>query len=109
MRSDPFGRPNQRRVMVDSSPSIACRRTFPASAVSLSQTPLSAPAGSPNDSAFDPGTVFDFHEHHPLIFPAGCSVDGPVEFEMYIAYQYTSGPELFHHQPAPSRLESVNR
>ena len=65
--------------------------------------------GERDDTAFNLGTVFDFNEHHHLLFSAGCSIDGPTEFQMYIAYQFTFGPELFHHVPAPRPLESMNR
>ena len=65
--------------------------------------------GEQDDTAFNLGTVFDFNEHLHLLFCAGCSIDGPTEFQMYIAYQFTFGPELFHHLPAPRRLEGANR
>jgi hypothetical protein len=49
-----------------------------------------------DDTAFNVGTVIDFSEHHHLLFSAGRSIDGPTEFQCYIAYQFTFGPELFH-------------
>jgi len=65
--------------------------------------------GERDDTAFNLGTVFDFSEYHHLLFSAGCSIDGPTEFQMYIAYQFTFGPELFRHAPMPRRLEGMNR
>jgi hypothetical protein len=52
--------------------------------------------GVRHDTAFNLGTVIDFSEHHHLLFSAGRSIDGPTEFQCYIAYQFTFGPELFH-------------
>lgn len=59
--------------------------------------------GERDDTAFNLGTVFDFSEHHHLLFSAGRSIDGPTEFQMYIAYQFTFGPEWFHHPNAAPR------
>ncbi len=53
-------------------------------------------------------TAIDINEHRHLLFSAGCSIDGPTEFQMYIAYQFTFGPELFHRGHAPRLLEGVN-
>ena len=64
--------------------------------------------GERDDTAFNLGTVFDFNEHHHLLFSAGCSIDGPTEFQMYIAYQLTFGPELFHRDHAPRRLAGLD-
>jgi len=64
--------------------------------------------GEPDDTAFNLGTVFDLSEHHHLLFSAGCSIDGPTEFQMYIAYQFTFGPELFHHERSPALLPELN-
>jgi hypothetical protein len=44
------------------------------------------------DTAFNLGTVIDFGEHHHLLFSAGRSIDGPTEFQAYVAYQLTFGP-----------------
>ncbi len=66
-------------------------------------------AGERDDTAFNLGTVFDFNEHHHLLFSAGRSIDGPTKFQMYIAYQFTFGPELFHHARAPRLPAGVNR
>jgi len=66
-------------------------------------------AGERGDTAFNLGTVFDLSEHHHLLFSAGCSIDGPTEFQMYIAYQFTFGPGLFHHEHAPRLLEGTSR
>jgi hypothetical protein len=52
--------------------------------------------GGRDDTAFNLGTVIDFTEHQHLLFSAGRSFSGPTEFQCYIAYQFTFGPELFH-------------
>jgi hypothetical protein len=52
--------------------------------------------GGRSDSAFNLGTVIDFTEHQHLLFSAGRSIDGPTDFQCYIAYQFTFGPEFFH-------------
>lgn len=53
-------------------------------------------AGGPSDTAFNIGTVIDFSEHQHLLFSAGRSIDGPTDFQCYIAWQFTFGPEIFH-------------
>ena len=60
----------------------------------------STQTGARDDTAFNLGTVFDFSVHHHLLFSAGRSIDGPIEFQMYIAYQFTFGPEWFRHSSA---------
>jgi hypothetical protein len=40
-------------------------------------------------TAFNVGTVIDFTENHHLLFSVGRSIDGPVGFQCYIAYQFT--------------------
>lgn len=52
--------------------------------------------GGRDDTAFNVGTVIDFTEHQHLLFSAGRSIDGPTDFQCYIAYQFTFGPEFFH-------------
>ncbi len=52
--------------------------------------------GQPDDTAFNIGTVVDFTEHQHLLFSAGRSLDGPTDFQCYIAWQFTFGPEFFH-------------
>ena len=52
--------------------------------------------GGRNDTAFNVGTIIDFTGHQHLLFSAGRSLDGPTDFQAYIAYQFTFGPELFH-------------
>jgi hypothetical protein len=47
-------------------------------------------------TAFNIGTVIDFTEHQHLLFSAGRSIDGPTDFQVYIAWQFTFGPEFFH-------------
>ena len=49
-------------------------------------------AGKRADTAFNLGTVVDFSDHHHLLFSAGRSIDGPTEFQVYVAYQLTFGP-----------------
>jgi hypothetical protein len=66
-------------------------------------------SGERDDTAFNLGTVFDFNEHHHLLFSAGRSVDGPTEFQMYVAYQFTFGSELFHRGHTPRLLQGMNR
>jgi hypothetical protein len=51
--------------------------------------------GGANDTAFNVGTVIDFSEQHHLLFTAGRSIDGPTEFQCYIAYQFTFDNSLF--------------
>ena len=47
-------------------------------------------------TAFNIGTVIDFSEHQHLLFSAGRSIDGPVNFQCYIAWQFTFDNSLFH-------------
>jgi hypothetical protein len=49
-----------------------------------------------DDTAFNIGTVIDLTEHQHLLFSAGRSVDGPTDFQCYVAYQFTFGSEFFH-------------
>lgn len=48
------------------------------------------------DTAFNIGTIMDFSEHQHLLFSTGRSMDGPTDFQVYVAWQFTFGPELFH-------------
>ena len=48
------------------------------------------------DTAFNIGTVIDCTEHQHLLLSAGRSIEGPTDFQGYIAYQLTFGPEFFH-------------
>jgi hypothetical protein len=52
--------------------------------------------GRRSDTAFNLGTVIDFTEHQHLLFSAGRSIDGPTDFQVYVAYEFTFGPEFFH-------------
>ena len=52
--------------------------------------------GGRDDTAFNIGTVIDFSEHQHLLFSAGRSLDGPTDFQCYIAWQFAFGSELFH-------------
>lgn len=54
-----------------------------------------AESGGRGDTAFNVGAVIDFNEHQHLLFSAGRSLDGPVDFQIYAAWQFTFGPELF--------------
>ena len=49
-------------------------------------------SGKRADTAFNLGLVFDFNDHHHLLWSVGRSIDGPTEFQMYLAYQLTVGP-----------------
>jgi len=52
--------------------------------------------GGRDDTAFNVGTVIDFTDHQHLLLSAGRSLDGPTDFQCYIAWQFTFGPEFFH-------------
>jgi Putative MetA-pathway of phenol degradation len=47
-------------------------------------------------TAFNVGAIYDFNDHHHLLFSAGRSFSGPVDFQCYIAYQFTFDNSLFH-------------
>jgi hypothetical protein len=47
-------------------------------------------------TAFNVGTVLDLSEQHHLLFSVGRSLDGPVNFQCYIAWQFTFDNSLFH-------------
>jgi hypothetical protein len=47
-------------------------------------------------TGFNVGTVIDFNDHQHLLFSVGRSIDGPVDFQCYIAYQFTFDNSLFH-------------
>ena len=49
-------------------------------------------ADDEGDTAFNLGAVIDFSEHHHFLISAGRSIDGPTEFQGYVAYQLTFGP-----------------
>jgi len=55
-----------------------------------------AEIGGRDDTAFNIGTVIDFSEHQHLLFSAGRSIDGPTDFQCYIAWQFTFDNGLFH-------------
>ena len=48
--------------------------------------------GGRADTAFNLGTVIDFSDQHHLLLSAGRSIDGPTQFQVYVAYQLTLGP-----------------
>ena len=51
--------------------------------------------GGRDDTAFNIGTVIDFSDNHHLLLSAGRSIDGPTDFQVYVAYQFTFGPDYF--------------
>ena len=51
--------------------------------------------GGRDDTAFNIGTVLDFTEHQHLLLSVGRSIDGPTDFQCYLAWQFTFGPEVF--------------
>jgi hypothetical protein len=46
-------------------------------------------------TAFNVGLVYDFNENQHLLFSAGRSIDGPIDFQCYVAYQFTFDNSLF--------------
>jgi hypothetical protein len=60
-----------------------------------------AESGGRADTAFNLGTVVDFTHHHHLLFSVGRSIDGPAQFQVYLAYQFTFGPHFFSKHRAP--------
>jgi hypothetical protein len=44
---------------------------------------------------FNIGTTIDFNEHNHLLFSAGRSIDGPIHFQCYLAWQFTFDNSLF--------------
>ena len=51
----------------------------------------------PNEgTAFNVGAVYDFSEHQHLLISAGTALDGPVDFQCYLAWQFTFDNSLFH-------------
>ncbi|HEV2327937.1 MAG TPA: hypothetical protein VGY56_04005 [Verrucomicrobiae bacterium] len=56
----------------------------------------------PNDgTAFNIGAVYDFNDHHHLLFTAGRSIHGSTDFQCYIACQFTFDNSLFHFWTTP--------
>jgi len=55
-----------------------------------------AEIGGRDDTTFNVGTVIDFTEHQHFLFSAGRSIDGPTDFQCYIAWQFTFDNSLFH-------------
>ncbi len=45
-----------------------------------------------SDTAFNVGTLIDLTEQHHLLVSAGRSIDGPTDFQVSFAYQFTFGP-----------------
>ena len=52
-------------------------------------------------TAFNLGAVLDLSEQHHLLFSAGRSIDGPIRFQCYLAYQFTFDNSLFHFGSTP--------
>jgi len=50
-------------------------------------------SGDRVDTTFNLGTVIDFSHQVHILFSAGRSIDGPTEFQAYVAFQLTFGPE----------------
>ncbi len=48
--------------------------------------------GGPSETRFNAGLLVDFSERHHLLFSAGRGVQGPNDFQGYLAYQLTFGP-----------------
>lgn len=49
-----------------------------------------------NGTAFNIGAVYDLSDQHHLLFSVGRSIDGPINFQCYVAYQFTFDNNLFH-------------
>jgi hypothetical protein len=47
-------------------------------------------------TTFNIGTVIDLSEQHHLLFSVGRSINGLVDFQCYVAYQFTFDNSLFH-------------
>lgn len=47
-------------------------------------------------TAFNFGAVIDLSKEHHLLFSVGRSIDGPINFQCYVAYQFTFDNSLFH-------------
>lgn len=52
--------------------------------------------GGRDNTAFNVGTIVDLSEQHHLLFSVGRSIDGPVEFQCYVAYQLTFDGNSLH-------------
>ena len=50
-------------------------------------------SGGSSDSKFNIGAIYDFSDFYHLLISAGHTVQGPNEFQAYIALQLTFGPE----------------
>lgn len=59
--------------------------------------------GGRDDTAFNVGTVIDLSDQHHLLFSAGRSINGPTNFQCYVAYQWTFDNSLFHLGKNPAR------
>jgi hypothetical protein len=63
--------------------------------------------GAQADTAFNLGAVLDFSRRQHLLFSAGRPIAGPIEFQAYIAYQFTFGPGLFQAKHSAGYLWGV--
>lgn len=47
-------------------------------------------------TAFNIGAVWDLSEQHHILLTVGRSIQGPTDFQFYLAYQFTFDNSLFH-------------
>jgi hypothetical protein len=47
-------------------------------------------------TAFNVGALVDLNDQHHLLFSAGSSINGQVNFQCYVAYQFTFDNDWFH-------------
>jgi len=52
-------------------------------------------------TGFNVGVVYDLSKEHHLLFSAGRSIDGPTNFQCYVAYQFTFDNSFFHFGKSP--------
>jgi hypothetical protein len=52
--------------------------------------------GTRADTGFNIGTVYDLSGRDHLLLSIGRSIEGPTDFQIYLAYQITVGPDFFH-------------
>lgn len=46
-------------------------------------------------TGFNVGAIIDLNEHNHLLLSAGRSIDGPINFQFYVAYQFTFDNDFF--------------
>jgi hypothetical protein len=88
------------------SPAWFCKSrsgpTWPSARKSIIKPP-SQPDFPNTGTEFNVGTVLDLSDQHHLLFSVGRSIDGPISFQCYLAYQFTFDNSLlhfWHHSPA---------